>query len=228
AQHEFEQRRRQGAEARTPLLPRDVLKDIAQLVVDLQLELSEELRHGISPIKQCGRCALAPIRHDIGREGVRIRHGGVLAHAALQVLPVSGPHQTVRGEGVDIGHGPGHNHGCLLPPRLHQWITAPPVYEEAAPFCDPVALLVGPQCVPHPPQQHSPVQQGAALGQRNKVRQPGGWVDSHHICRHTALQPPRQIIEPRSSDVSFHVPVRKALLVRQQVCVFIQFHHEIA
>ena len=82
------------------------------------------------------------------------------------------------------------------------------------------------QRFPHTSKQHPTVQQGTALGQRDKVGQPRAGIDGHHVGRDPALHGAQEIV-PSPAQPLLHVPVRPAFLVGQQVGVFIQVYHEV-
>ena len=226
AEEELEQRHCQRRQPLLLVCARHILEEIAQLVVDLQLELREDLRQWIAPIEQCRRGAFAAVSHHARRPVVRLRHGGSLAHPALQVLVVPRTHQTSGGKLVDILHRRRHGGRCFLCPCPHQRVAALTVGQEGRRIHNAVVFFEALQRLPHAAQQFPTVKHRASLRQRDEVGQPRCRVNGHHVGSHAALQSLHKVVHV-SAQRLLHVAVCAALLVGQQVCVLLQLHHEV-
>ena len=226
ADKEFEHGLGQCRHALLPLLLRHILEDPAELIVDLQLELREQLHQRVPRGIQRRRRAFAAVCHDAGRKLVCLLHRARLAHAPPQILVIPRADHAPRRERVDGFHQPACTGGDFIHCAHGQPPVAAAVVDERRRRIQPVRRLVVFQRIPHAAQHVCRRHLAPCLRDRNEVCERRTHVGRDHVRAHAGLKLLHYVVELPPHEL-FHAPVAPRLLSRQQVRVFVQLIHKV-
>ena len=172
AQHVLEHGHYQGSHALLLGLPRDVLQQVGEIVVDLHLEHGEHFHQRVLTIKYYGQLTDGTVCQHAAGEGVGVgqRHLGRDHRIVVQLIIITGTHYGLADEVVDDVEGDEQRILGLAVQRLIHGVVAPAVDQEVAAVPEAVSSDSRHAGVPHGPHHGRRPHVGPGLEQGYEVR----------------------------------------------------------